>query len=302
MALSQRSRRVAVQKVHQGDRLRIKATEWNEIASHVNGATRVPSEGTGRGQRLAIVYNFTGKDLTRGCVVKLTGTRYQQGAFFNACVFKAELPATGEDEFIPAVTAEAIKNGACGRAFTSGLAPVRIASGSGMHGTPNGQGTLALSDDGPIIVIQNANDANWKYAILGGLGNGAAKAKGPFDAELTHNEENGWKLTCIDTLARQNAGYVHCGSYTCLVSKRTWTVTAPCFLFLSISYTPLQDDSGDGTYAIDVYAEAELPTLAQDERRIIERLAQITGNAEDGFRLHKYRTPGDYTVTGRWVR
>ena len=179
---------------------------------------------------------------------------------------------------------------------------MRIASGSGLFGTPDGNGAITLSDSGLIMVVANTNDANWKYALLGGLGNGAAKAKGPFDAELTHDEENGWKLTCIDTLARQNAGYVHCGSYTYLVPARTWTVTAPCFLFLDINYTPSQDDTGNGTYAINVYAEAQLPTLAQDERRVIERLAQVTGNAEDGFRLFKYRAPGDYTVTGRWVR
>ena len=65
---------MAIQKVHQGDRLKIRAQDWNEIASHVNGAVRVPSERSGRGRQLATIYNATGSDLTKGSLVKLTGT------------------------------------------------------------------------------------------------------------------------------------------------------------------------------------------------------------------------------------
>ena len=153
---------MAIQKVHQGDRLKIRATDWNEIASHVNGAVRVPSAGKGKAQQLVSVYNASGMDLTRGSFVKLTGTRYMEGAFFDAYVFTAEFPKSGEDDFIPAVTVEEIKKNDCGRAIISGLAPVRIASGNGLFGTPDGHGCLKLSDSGPIMVIPYDNDATLK--------------------------------------------------------------------------------------------------------------------------------------------
>ena len=71
-------------------------------------------------------------------------------------------------------------------------------------------------------------------------------------------------------------------------------------LFLDILYTP--SDSGNGKYSINVYFEKKLPETHQDDRRIVVRLAQVLGSRKDGFRLLRYREPGDYIVTGRWVR
>ena len=286
-----------IRKVKQGDSLSIRAQDWNAIAAHVNGAVQVPTERKGTAIQRVHVYNDTGMELLRGMTVKLTATNYEGDTPLDGCTFTAKLPQSGED-FIPAVMAASALDKDCATALVSGIAPVRISSGSGIYGTPDGHGCLTLSDSGPIMVIPNAGNATWKYAILGGASGGGAQ-RGPFDAELALDGEN-WKLTCIDTLARQNAGIVHCGTHRQAIPYRTWKVTKAGVLFLDILYTPAQD--GSGTYSINVFFEDELPAPVQDERRVIVRLAQVTGDAEDGFTLHKYRTPGDYTVAGRWVR
>lgn len=293
---------MTIRKVHQGDRLAISARDWNAIASHVNGEVHVPSECVGSGRERIAIYNATGKDLLMGMTVKLVATRHKDNLPLDFPLFEAAIPSSYETDFIPAVMATSAKKEQCGLAVVSGIAPVRIASGNGLYGSPDGKGSLILADSGLFMVIPNAKSTIWKHALLGG-GIGANAQKGPFDSELVQEkDEDEWKLTCIDTLARQNAGIVFSGTHRETIAARSWNVTQAGVLFLDILYTPSVDDTGNGTYSINVFFETELPAPIPDERRIVVRLAEVRGDRKNGFRLLKYREPGDYTVTGRWVR
>ena len=289
---------MAIQRVHKGDQLKISAVDWNAIAMHVNDSIGVPSEHGGSRLKRVTVCNRTQALLKPGMTVKLTATSYHGANPMNTLVFKAEIPAAGED-FIPAVMASAAKPNFCGEAIVSGIAPVRVSSGTGLFGSPDGSGMLTLSDNGPIQVIPNFKSANWKFALLGGTAGGADAAKGPFDTELKISGSQ-WTLTCIDTATRLNAGLVHCGSRLEYIATASWTITQATCLWLDISYTPPANDSGQGTYSFMLKTGSNWPASA-GQRQVIERIAQVTGNVSNGFTLAKIRTPGDYTVTGRWL-
>ena len=141
---------MTIRKVQKGERLAIRASDWNEIASHVNGSQGTPSAHQGEARRFVYVINRDEeRDMLRGMTVKITGTITQQGKeegdLPDDYIFNAEFPEGGES-FIPAVMeTDAEAAGGVGRAVVSGIAAARISSGSGLFGTPDGK--LQLEGD-----------------------------------------------------------------------------------------------------------------------------------------------------------
>jgi len=226
-------------------------------------------------------------------------------------------PVTSESTLFAILTSY-LDEDAIGAAIVSGAAKVRLSKrpGSGeIYARPLPNSPLvAPATSGYARILrywqdqdEESKEENWHAIIL--LSPASASGdddKGPFDSLLesvTKGNATEWSLTCTDTLnpKRGKAGYVHCGTYREEIPARSWKVTGELVLFLDILYTPDMEKPGTGKYTIGIYAEDKLPQTQGDERRVIVRLAEVI-KEDYTFRLLKYRKPGDYSVSGRWVK
>ena len=218
---------MTIRKVQKGERLAIRASDWNEIASHVNGGQGTPSVHQGENRRFVYVLNKDEeRPMLRGMTIKIAGTRPQpgkkEGELPDDYIFNAEFPNSGET-FIPAVMeTDAEAAGGVGRAVISGIAAARISGGSGIFGTPDGEGSLILSGSGAITAIPFDGSDEWRYVILGGGAFGATT--GMFTILLIQDEDSMYATVLDTTLPREVAEASDAGAGIAHVNNQPYKI------------------------------------------------------------------------------
>ena len=120
---------------------------------------------------------------------------------------------------------------------------------------------------------------------------------GPFDSRLWKDATTGnWLLRCYDSSSpnSQVAGYWYI--YLHSVACQTFTISSAGVLFLDIAYNPTTG------YTEAVKYDSVSPTIRQSDRRFVYILATVSYDSSGNrYVLHKKHTPGNITVTGRWL-
>lgn len=171
-----------IDKVNSGDRLRISAHDWNEIADSVNN-TRLGA-GSAQTQRGLYIYNGTDRDLRMGLCLKAGGVGNAASEnYADMLVVPFVVPSNNESGCMYIVTAEDIHAGDMGRVVMSGpcYALFSAYDVSMQYAVPDGNGKLRSSSSGDIRVVY-ADAVKKQGVVLIGVGGGAEK--GMFDLKM----------------------------------------------------------------------------------------------------------------------
>ena len=162
-----------IRRATAGRRLRIRASDWNEVADSVN------ARNTGGGHPGAAAWNTgiltikndTGAALERGAIVKLSGALWTPSdsvnAFFTRPILKGTT-ATPTDTRL-AVLLEPAGTGQLARAIVAGLAVAKItgATDSTKTAGPAASGNTLEADAGELPVIYAAAGEDYAVVHLG---------------------------------------------------------------------------------------------------------------------------------------
>ena len=175
-----------IAKVRPGQPLAIRAADWNAIAEAVAAVARMQTGpggllGGAPASLVVIAKNLTGAALSDGGVATVSAAvpaAPTPGAFLETPLFTlAMTSATGP----PAITAEPIASGACGRVVVAGLAvcQLQVLSTGHLYAAPIASDLtkLASAESGPARILhRNGTTGTVAAAVILGGGGGSAAA------------------------------------------------------------------------------------------------------------------------------
>lgn len=165
--------------------VRIKRSTWNRIdrvlKDYEGGYSVKPGQPYDRD--IVLVYNNSGSNVTRFSVlgidnVMITPTDSQVG-FLSKRAFVGNTPSTSthsDGKFV--ITIDAIPNGKCGKAVTSGLAVVQVSVSDSSHAyadVGSSSSYLVSAESGPCSILWKEAGTGTKWAVVrfGGSGGGS---------------------------------------------------------------------------------------------------------------------------------
>ena len=206
-----------IPKVNSGDKLRIRAQDWNAIAQHVN-STRLETTQGGRTRGLYGTHYFT-TDLLAGQCVKLDGAAGWSGNdltedFADCQVFDLAMPKNGETDCTLAIAQEDILTGDIGRISISGASYAVFSSydPAYKYAEPDGQGKLKSVALGIIEVVYVDTKTKQGIVIIGGTGG----AKGGYFDVRCEKVDGQWQATIFNSGEPERSGR----DYTQYISVR----------------------------------------------------------------------------------
>lgn len=301
-----------IQKARRGEPLKLKASDWNQMADFVNRGNALPSSIQGiAGAGSVIVRNYStvlnqnGDTLNRFSFVKPIGfdlfpssemqnelSKYSD--FADHPVLKVEIPAADED--CPLLCLDqplSLYEYGSARAFgvcTAYFSSVAISSSNqhmNKYAVPDGNGGLktAIAGSTRVLRVMTSGNIKWGYVILGG---GASRDIGAFDVIM----EDGYVRVFDSSNPNSNtAGLVYSGNDTYYISRVTLTPMVG-WVYIDVDYDNL-------TRVISI--AASLPTVTGTERRWIYALANVTQDNDGNYEVHRMNMPGNIQISGRWV-
>jgi hypothetical protein len=171
------------QHVRPGDRLKIAASQINALNRMIrtDGATvGVPLEAFQQGLNLCLVRNDTGSDVNRWAVLAITGVAIDPSADSHQAASFGERPAvigttpTTTTAGKCVITAEPIRSGKLGRAFSAGVCPAKVemSSASDRYAGPKASvSELKSGTAGPFEILwseSGTGSGKWAYVRFGG--------------------------------------------------------------------------------------------------------------------------------------
>ena len=136
-----------------------------------------------------------------------------------------------------------------------------------------------------------------------GSGSGASPGSdeydGPFTVELIQEEEK-QLIRCRDGQNENSAcaGCIRVGTLLRSVEVRSWEVKSGT-VYAEVLYE--ENESGEGSYTIDIYFEESLPEDS-DPKRWVLRIAEVSCDENGICTISQIWENGDIEVSGRWVR
>lgn len=308
-----------IPKVNSGDRLRIRAQDWNTIADHVN-ATHL---GATHGSRTRGLYAINGfqNDLLAGQCFKLNGVaRYGEelsADFAERQVFNLVFPRSGETNYTFAILQDDILQGDIGRIALDGTCYALFSSYDSAlpYAEPDGQGKLRSASLGNIEVVYVDAATLQGIVIIGGAG-GAGAQGGYFDLKADRSGD-GWICTVFNSgeteLSGSANGYeisgrVVVGNYTAYMPVTSVPISGPGVVYLYVAHDGQSHGSQPylGFSSGFAFASA-MPSIGFDERRFQAPLGYLRyrNGTDDSNGYIVTRTShsrgGAIELSGRWI-
>ena len=304
-----------IPKVNSGDRLKIRALDWNAIANHVN-ATRLDEDRRQR-QRGLYTANVTDAEILAGTCLKLGGLVFGgdlSDSFADQQVLSTSIPANGETDCILCFAAEDILAGDIGRVTLSGACYALFSSydSSLPYAVPDGTGRLKSSEIGAMQVVWA--DGNTKQGLVlmgGGIG---GMAGGYFDLRVGKDEGDHWQCIVFNSgeteysgspTGYEISGRVIVGNHTEYMPVTAVPISGQGVIYLYVEHDGTDRGYQGLTYSY-VFAES-VPEIGYNERKYIAPLGYLryrngTDDAK-GYRVThtSHSRGGAIDIQGRWV-
>lgn len=308
-----------IPKVNSGDRLKIRAQDWNTIADHVN-ATHLGATHGSRTRGLYGTHYFT-TDLLAGQCVKLDGTAGWSGNdltedFADCQVFDLAMPKADETDCTLAIAQEDIYIGDMGRISINGASYAIFSTYDPAlpYAVPDGQGKLKSSALGSIEVVYVDSKTKQGIVIIGGTGG----VKGGYFDVKVEKVDGQWQATVFNSGdpekdSRNNyyiSGKAYLGSHVEYMPVSSVPITGNSgWIYLWMMHDG-QDHSPYGPYAglTSGFAfAATMPEAGYNERKVYRQIAFVRPRYNDvdqnGYEIVRtsHSRGGAIEITGRWV-
>lgn len=304
-----------IPKVNRGDRLRIRAQDWNEIADHVN-ETSLAASAAWRHKGLHVL-NATDADRLAGMCLKVGGpvASSLDDGFADVQVLSATIPQAGETGCILGILSEDVASGDIGRISLSGACYALFSSYDStlQYAEPDGYGRLKSSAIGSIEVVCADSQTLQGVVIIGGVGGARG---GYFDLSMARDGD-GWACTVFNSgeteLSGSANGYeisgrVVVGNHTEYMPITSVEVTGPGVVYLHVEHDG-QSHGGQpylGFSSGFAFASA-MPSVAFDDRMFQAPLGYLRyrngTDASDGYIVTRtsHSRGGAIELSGRWI-
>lgn len=307
-----------IPKVNSGDKLKIRAQDWNAIANHIN-STSLEVAGMPR-QKGIYAYNTYQQDWFAGMTVKVKGFEMWSGAdlpetWAEMQVMKCELPKADETECNLGILAEDTPSLDIGRVKLSGACYALFSNYDPTlpYAIPDGTGRLKSAPLGTIEVVYVDTKSKQGIVIIGGTGG----AKGGYFDVRCEKVDGQWQATIFNSGEPEKdgnnnfyiSGKVYLGSHRIYMPITSVPITGSGWLYLWLMHDG-QDHTGYSPYVgiSSGYAFAEkMPEAGYNERKayfqiayIRPRYGDVEKNGYEAVRTSHSRA-GEIEITGRLV-
>lgn len=306
-----------IPKVNSGDKLRIRAQDWNAIASHIN-ATHLETTQGSRTRGLYAV-NYFENDLLAGQCLKLDGLARFSGVelsedFAEKQVFYLTTPKEGETDCTLVIAQEDILQGDIGRIRLTGASYALFSSydPAYKYAEPDGTGRLKSAALGTIEVVYVDTKTKQGIVIIGGIG---GVKGGYFDVRVDKDSNGNWLCTVFNSGdpekdGRTNSYYISgrvlLGSHVEYMPITSLPITGTGWIYLWMAHNGQPLVRYNGLTSGFAFAD-KMPEAEYAERVVYYPIATLTyRNWQDdtlGYEIRRtsHSRGGAIEITGRWV-
>ena len=304
-----------IQKVNSGDRLKIRAQDWNAIANHIN-STSLDVASLPR-QKGIYAFNTYQQNWFAGMCVKVKGFEMWSGAdlpetWADVQVMECVLPQEDETDCKLGILAEDTPSVDMGRLTIAGACYALFSTYDPTlpYAVPDGQGKLKSAPLGNIEVVYVDSKSKQGIVIIG-----STSAKGGYFDVKCEKKDGQWKATVFNSGdpekdGRTNSYYISgrviLGSHVEYMPIWSVPITGNGWIYLWMAHNGQPLVRYNGLTSGYSFAE-KMPEADYTERKVYYPIAFIRpryGDAEkNGYEAVRtsHSRGGAIEITGRWV-